>query len=82
MKDYNKPPTQEFEFLTNSPKYAWQMDNNYYPWLTLMKAVMNDYWFDHPNYNEYNASELDHLFHKLYYCWKMTMEQIHGDEEK
>ena len=80
MKDYNLPPTEEFEMLTNSIK------GNVIPgfWLTMMKSVMNDYWFDAPKddapWRDYEF--IDHLFHKLYYCWLMTLKIEFGDEEE
>ena len=77
MKDYNLPPTEEFKMLSESP-----IRNNLNGWFTLQKAVMNDYWFEHPLYNEFTALELDHLFHKLYYCWMMMGKCLHGDEEE
>ena len=75
MKDYNVPPTAEFKMITESGRV--------YPhrWFTMMKAVMNDYWFDHPTYHEYTSMELDHLFHKLYYCWLMMGQELFDDEE-
>jgi len=76
MKDYNEPPTEEFKMLTESP-----IRNNFNGWFTIQKSVMNDYWFDHVNYHEFTAMELDHLFHKLYYCWKMMGEEMYGQIE-
>ena len=79
MKDYNLPPTEEFEMLTNSNRIKYIP--NY--WLTMMKSVMNDYWFDCPkdDYPWRDYEFIDHLFHKLYYCWLMEMKMIHGEEE-
>ena len=78
MKDYNLPPTEEFEMLTNSNRIKYIP--NY--WLTMMKSVMNDYWFDVSNNQyEWDYEILDELFHKLYYCWLMEMKMIHGEEE-
>lgn len=80
MKDYNKPPTDEFKMLTNANF------NDFNTWFTLQKSVMNDYWFDHSEYFEFTKSELDHLFHKLYYCWLMMGNDIYNgkflDQEK
>ena len=84
MKDYNQPPTEEFAWLTKSPRYQVMSDEKYYPWMTMMKSVMNDYWFDCSNIESYrwDYEILDELFHKLYYCWYMTMKEIHGGEEE
>ncbi len=76
MKDYNKPPTEEFKMLSESP-----IRDNMNGWFTLMKGVMNDYWFDHPCYQDYTVMEIDHLFHKLYYCWMMMGKQLYPEEE-
>lgn len=73
MKDYNKPPTEEFKMLTNHHGADFNI------WFTLQKSVMNDYWFDHPSYFQFTKSEVDHLFHKLYYCWKMMGNDIYND---
>ena len=72
MKDYNEPPSWEFKMLTGNTRYPFH-------WLTLMKAVMNDYYFDvgHP----IKMENLDTFMHKIYYCWLMTMREIHGEEE-
>ena len=59
MKDYNLPPTEEFQMLTNSNRIK------YIPhyWLTMMKSVMNDYWFDVSNNQyEWDYEILDELF--------------------
>ena len=72
MKDYNQPPTWEFKMLTNNTRYP-----NH--WLTLMKAVMNDYYFDVCQLPENKI--VDTFIHKIYYCWLMQMKEIHGEEE-
>ena len=77
MKDYNVPPTDEFKMLSES-----SIRNDLNRWFTLQKAVMNDYWFDHFEHVEVNAVNLDHLFHKLYYCWMMMGKSLYGDEEE
>ena len=75
MKNYNIPPTEEFEMLTN------HFGSNFNTWFTLQKAVMNDYWFNIREDPEYRAHELDHLFHKLYYCWMMMGKDLFDKEE-
>ena len=85
--NWNDPPTDEFAHLTTKYDYLIKqidMDIPYYPWLTLMKGVLNDYWMDNPYKFEDESWSLDvvqHFIHKIYYCWFMTMQQIHGDEE-
>ena len=73
MKDYNQPPTEEFAMIANSA-----IRNDLNGWFTLMKSVMNDYWFDDPVYRTFTAMELDHLFHKLYFSWMQMGIQLHG----
>ena len=87
--NWNNPPTEEFEHLTK--KYAeisklveQHTAYSYYPWMTMLKAVLNDYWMDNPYKDEYESWNLDfvqHFIHKIYYCWYMTMKQLHGEEE-
>ena len=76
MKDYNKPPTPEFEMLTK------HFGSDFNTWFTLQKAVMNDYWFEHSDYFEFTKSELNHLFHKLYYCWMMIGKEKYWIQEE
>lgn len=76
MKDYNKPPTPEFEMLTKHFGFDFNT------WFTLQKAVMNDYWFDISEDPEYRPHELDHLFHKLYYCWMMIGKEKYWIQEE
>jgi hypothetical protein len=75
LKDYNLPPTEEFKMLTNSERT--KHIPNY--WLTMMKAVMNDYYFDCLIDEDFldcwrDEDFLDHFFHKLYYCWLMEIK--------
>ena len=84
--NWNNPPTDEFAML--SEKYSRLIHQNaihmtYYPWLTLMKGVLNDYWMDNPYRKEdcWDFDCIEHFIHKIYYCWYMTMKQIHGEEE-
>ena len=75
MRDYNSPPSYEFKMLTNNTRYPGH-------WMTLMKAVMNDYWFDAPDHHHYlTKNEIDDMIHKIYYCWLMQMREMHGEEE-
>lgn len=62
--DYNQPPTEEFEFLSTLGRY------NNYPahWLTLQKAVMNDYFFDNHNTDDWPIEVVQEFMHKIYFC--------------
>ena len=78
--DYTVPPTEEFAFLA---KMSHRERDAYY-WLTLMKSVMNDYWFhaidkETPWTKEY----IDHFMHKIYFCWQefLTHSNAWGEEE-
>lgn len=78
MKDYNLPPTEEFARLTESgPRYP-------HHWLTMMKCVLNDYWFDCPKDDVpwRNEEFIDHFMHKMYYCWLMQLREVYGGEEE
>lgn len=67
VRDYTKPPTEEFAMLTrNGTRYPGH-------WLTLMKSVMNDYWFDVPEDEHgpwHEPAYVDLFIHKIYYCWQ------------
>ena len=75
MRDYTKPPTEEFAMITeNGTRYDTQ-------WLTMMMSVMNDYWFDqwqlpHTTKDEFNR--IDEFMHKIYYCWQQYLEDNHS----
>ena len=79
MKDYNLPPTEEFAYLTGKERYPFQ-------WLTMMKSVMNDYWFDcsniKENIDEWDYETIDEFIHKLYYCWIRTCHEVNGNMHK
>lgn len=55
--------------------------------LTLMKAIMNDYWADIPggtNKHGWTADHVDMVMSKLYWCWVAWLEASHqevGDDE-
>ena len=44
-------------------------------WMTLQKAVMNDYYFDAPN-EDWIREDLDNFIHKIYYCWQEACKHI------
>ena len=68
--DWNKPPTKEFERLTNNTRYPLQ-------WMTMLKCVLNDYYMDNPTLTHTLQDEkLEHFVHKIYYCWYQTMLQL------
>jgi len=75
MNDYNLPPTEEFAHITGNERYPFQ-------WLTMMKSVMNDYYFDNPDMLSVDLPHIDMLFHKLYYCWIRTCHEVHGNMHK
>ena len=79
MKDYTIAPTSEFQRKKDSPFHGGIMG-----WLTLQKAVMNDYYFDPSTFDELGykwADEefLDQFMHKIYFCWQEAM-RIHVDQ--
>ena len=79
--NWDEPPTEEFARYTNNPsiRYLRTVDH----WFTLMKAVMNDLYFDVPESMRYlTRKESDDLMHKLYYCWKMMGRDLYGDDEE
>lgn len=75
MKDYNKPPTWEFEFWSNR-----EHPLGYDHWLTLMKAVMNDYWFDNPVKGDWTLEHIDEFIHKIYFCWYFYLKGKYDEE--
>lgn len=76
MKDYTLPPTWEFEhFATVGHRIG--ADH----WLTLMKAVMNDYWFDNPIKGDWTSEVIDEFIHKIYFCWQEYVKFRYGEEE-
>ena len=80
MKDYTKPPTEEFEFLS---KLKWKHDNDTYHWLTLQKAVMNDYWFDAIDKDTpWDKEYIDHFMHKIYFCWQEFLTNANAWNEQ
>jgi len=80
MKDYTNAPTSEFQ-LRKDTEYLGGRGSGIMGWLTLQKAVMNDYYFDAHD-TEWILSDLDNFMHKMYYCWQEAMrihvEQIEG----
>lgn len=80
MRDYNKPPTDEFAMKGTS-----FIRNDLNGWFTMMKSVMNDYWFDqyqlpHMTIDEFNFT--DEFMHKMYYCWMMMGVHLHGHDPR
>lgn len=52
--------------------------------LTLMKAIMNDYWADEPRRNDWSIEKVDIVMSKLYWCWVAWLECAYheaGEEE-
>ena len=43
-------------------------------WLTLQKAIMNDYWTDRSKNQPWDAEMVDMVMSKLYYCWVRMLE--------
>ena len=76
MKDYSIAPTSEFQRKKDSQFHGGIMG-----WLTLQKAVMNDYYFDARD-TDWMIGDLDQFMHKIYFCWQEAMrihvEQIEG----
>jgi len=81
MKDYTVAPTLEFQHKKDSAFHGGIMG-----WLTLQKAVMNDYYFDDNFGDDYILENIDMFMHKIYYCWQEAMrihvEQIKGGLEE
>ena len=55
--------------------------------MTLMKAIMNDYWADNPlGVNDgWDKEKIDMVMSKLYWCWVAWMDLSHmevGDDEE
>jgi len=83
-EDYTIPPTEEFAHKTES-----EFHGGVWGWLTLQKAVMNDYYFDHDGFHEdgitidrnggleYDDEYFDAFMHKIYYCWQEAMRILH-----
>lgn len=84
VRDYTQPPTEEFAMITrNGTRYPDQ-------WLTLLKSVMNDYWFDIPSDEPHapwhEPAYVDLFMHKIYYCWQQHFadrdaERMVGDDQ-
>ena len=83
VRDYTQPPTEEFAMITrNGTRYPDQ-------WLTLLKSVMNDYWFDVPwdeARRSWGPEKIDEFMHKIYYCWQQHFadcdaERMAGDDQ-
>ena len=77
VRDYTQPPTEEFAMIAErGARYPGQ-------WLTLMKSVMNDYWFDIPHAEHgpwHEPAWVDLFMHKIYFCWQqhiIEMDQGH-----
>ena len=84
MKDYNQPPTEEFAFKERT--YGVGDLNG---WFTMMKCVMNDYWFDKPPEPHHihgslwmNPEYVDHFMHKMYFCWMQMGIKLHGHDPR
>jgi len=51
--------------------------------LTLMKAIMNDYWADVPGKTQdWPAEHVDMVMAKLYWCWVAWLEATHPESEE
>jgi len=72
MNDYTLPPTDEF-----ARKKESGLHGGAFGWLTLQKAVMNDYYFDNPT-SEWVIADIDAFMHKIYYCWQEAMDILHN----
>lgn len=52
--------------------------------MTLMKAIINDYWADNPIKEDWSRSHVDMVMSKLYWCWVAWLNCTHqeiGEEE-
>lgn len=47
-------------------------------WLTLQKAIMNDYWTDRDKNQPWDGEMVDMVMSKLYYCWVRMLIDEHG----
>ena len=81
LVDYNQPPTEEFKMYTENPSIRYVSSADH--WFTLMKAVMNDCWFDKSGiYRSMTIPEIEHMMHKLYYCWLMMGKDMYNWSEE
>ena len=73
MTDYTQPPTEEFKHITERGFH-----DSAFHWLIMMKAVMNDYYFDAPGYPQWlqDIDKVDLFMHKLYFCWDQATTQM------
>jgi homoserine trans-succinylase len=53
---------------------------------TLMKCILNDYWADVSNTEDWTAEKVDVVMSKLYYCWvamfQHEVDTIHKPREE
>lgn len=80
MRDYDQPPTEEFAMIEKS-----QIRGDLNGWFTLMKSVMNDYWFDtpwEPHGPWHEPAYVDLFMHKMYFCWLQMGIHIHGKDPR
>lgn len=47
--------------------------------MTLLKAILNDYWADAGPTQDWNAKKVDIVMSKLYWCWVAWLEANHPD---
>jgi hypothetical protein len=82
MKDYTKAPTEEFEMIMNHDHR-----NKMVRWFTMMKSVMNDYYFDSGidgdmEFMKLDLAGVDHFMHKMYFCWQELGKELFDMEEE
>ena len=47
--------------------------------MTLLKAILNDYWADAGPTQDWDAEKVDIVMSKLYWCWVAWLEANHPD---
>ena len=45
--------------------------------MTLLKAILNDYWADAGKTHDWPADKVDMVMSKLYWCWVAWLEATH-----
>lgn len=49
--------------------------------LTLMKAIINDYWTDAPKVGDWPREHVDIVMSKIYWCWVRWLDQTHPEAD-
>tara|TARA_R100001594_G_scaffold31945_1_gene59408 strand:- start:86 stop:337 length:252 start_codon:yes stop_codon:yes gene_type:complete len=82
MKDYTVAPTEEFDRIMNQDHRHGMLR-----WFTMMKSVMNDYYFENGidgdiEFMKLDLAGVDLFFHKMYFCWQELGKELFDWEEE